>query len=134
VDSDFIRIIERELPERFGGRSTDYQLVENEDGRGLTYLQLLVSPRVGPIRESNVLEKFLDLLKRAEDSPESWSQSGTEMWKQSNMLQIVRAYPIATAGGKILPFFVSKTKCLMESSTPAVTVPKGVVGVRKEME
>jgi len=127
VDTDFIRIIERELPERFGGRSTDYQLVENEDARGLTYLQLLVSPRVGPIRESHVLEKFLDLLKRAEDSPESWSQSGTEMWKQSNMLQIVRAYPIATASGKILPFFVLKTKSLMDSSTPAVAVPKVVV-------
>jgi hypothetical protein len=133
VDTDFVRIIERELPERFGGRSTDYQLVENEDGRGLTYLQLLVSPRVGLIRESNVLEKFLDLLKRAEDSPESWSQSGTEMWKQSNMLQIVRAYPIATASGKILPFFVSRTKSLTDS-TPAVAVPKGVVEVRKEME
>jgi hypothetical protein len=134
VDTDFIRIIERELPERFGGRSTDYQLVEKEDGRGLTYLQLLVSPRVGPIQESGVLDRFLNLLKRAEDSPESWSQSGTEMWKQSNMVQIVRAYPIATASGKILPFFVSKAKSDIESCAPGVAIPKSVVGVRKEME
>lgn len=110
VDTDFIRIIERELPERFGGRSTDYQLVEKEDSRGLTHLQLLVSPRVGEIQETEVLEKFLNLLKRAEDSPESWSQSGTEMWKQSNMVQIVREFPIPTVSGKILPFFVSKPK------------------------
>jgi len=110
VDTDFVRIIERELPERFGGRSTDYQLVEKEDSRGLTHLQLLVSPRVGEIDNNKVLESFLNLLKRAEDSPESWSQSGTEMWKQSNMVQIVRELPIATASGKILPFFVSKTK------------------------
>src|SRR2546430_3518414 len=110
VDTDFVRIIERELPERFGGKSTDYQLVEKEDARGLTHLQLLVSPRIGEIQETKVLDTFLNLLKRAEDSPESWSQSGTEMWKQSNMVQIVRNFPIATASGKILPFFVSKSK------------------------
>jgi hypothetical protein len=110
VDTDFVRIIERELPERFGGKSTDYQLVEKEDSRGLTHLQLLVSPRIGEIQETKVLDTFLNLLKRAEDSPESWSQSGTEMWKQSNMVQISREFPIATASGKILPFFVSKSK------------------------
>jgi hypothetical protein len=110
VDTDFVRIIERELPERFGGKSTDYQLVEKEDSRGLTHLQLLVSPRIGEIQETKVLDTFLNLLRRAEDSPESWSQSGTEMWKQSNMVQISREFPIATASGKILPFFVSKSK------------------------
>jgi hypothetical protein len=78
-----------------------------------------VSPRVGAIQESEVLEKFLNLLKRAEDSPESWSQSGTEMWKQSNMVQIVRQLPMATASGKILPFFISKPKAV---PAPAPTV------------
>ena len=110
VDTDFIRIVERDLPERFGGRSTDYQLVEKEDSRGLTHLQLLVSPRVGEIQETEVLDRFLSLLRRAEASPDSWSQSGTEMWKQSNMLQIVREFPFPTVSGKIMPFFVSKPK------------------------
>jgi len=110
VDTDFIRIVERDLPERFGGRSTDYQLVEKEDSRGFTHLQLLVSPRVGEIQETEVLDRFLSLLRRAEASPDSWSQSGTEMWKQSNMLQIVREFPFPTVSGKIMPFFVSKTK------------------------
>jgi phenylacetate-coenzyme A ligase PaaK-like adenylate-forming protein len=123
VDTDFIRIIERELPERFGGRSTDYQLVEKEDSRGLTHLRLLVSPRVGEIQEIEVLDKFLNLLRRAEDSPESWSQSGTEMWKQSNMVQIVREFPIPTASGKILPFFVSKPKSV-PSGVPSVASQK----------
>lgn len=123
VDTDFVRIIERELPERFGGRSTDYQLVENEDARGLTHLQLLVSPRVGDIDNSKVLDTFLNLLKRAEDSPESWSQSGTEMWKQSNMVQIVRQLPIATASGKILPFYVAKPKAVT-NPTPSPVSPK----------
>jgi len=115
VDTDFVRIIERELPERFGGRSTDYQLVEKEGARGLTHLQLLVSPRIGEIEETMVLDTFLNLLKRAEDSPESWSQSGTEMWKQSNMVHIVRDYPMPTAGGKILPFY------LLKQAIPAVS-------------
>ncbi|PYU50664.1 MAG: hypothetical protein DMG56_19690 [Acidobacteria bacterium] len=110
VDTDFIRIVERDLPERFGGRSTDYQLVEKEDSRGFTHLQLLVSPRVGEIQETEVLDRFLNLLRRAEASPDSWSQSGTEMWKQSNMLQIVREFPVPTVSGKIMPFFVSKPK------------------------
>jgi len=110
VDTDFIRIVERDLPERFGGRSTDYQLVEKEDSRGFTHLQLLVSPRVGEIQETEVLDRFLSLLRRAEASPDSWSQSGTEMWKQSNMLQIVREFPFPTVSGKIMPFFVSKPK------------------------
>lgn len=110
VDTDFIRIIERDLPERFGGKSTDYQLVEKEDSRGFTHLQLLVSPRIGEVKESDVLDRFLNLLRRAEDSPDAWSQSGTEMWKQSNMVQIVRGLPVAAASGKILPFFITKPR------------------------
>jgi len=85
-------------------------LVEKEDSRGFTHLQLLVSPRVGEIQETEVLDRFLNLLRRAEASPDSWSQSGTEMWKQSNMLQIVREFPVPTVSGKIMPFFVSKPK------------------------
>ena len=109
VDTDFIRIIERELPETFGGKSTDYQLVEEEDAKGLPHLRLLVSPRVGNVDESEVLSTFMVLLKRAEDSPESWAQSGTEMWNQSGMVRIKRDFPIPTASGKILPFYLSKS-------------------------
>jgi hypothetical protein len=72
-----------------------------------------------------VLDTFLNLLKRAEDSPESWSQSGTEMWKQSNMVQIVRQLPIATASGKILPFYVAKPKAVSNPNpTPSAVSPK----------
>jgi hypothetical protein len=45
------------------------------------------------------------------------------MWKQSNMVQIVREYPIATASGKILPFFISKSKSVT-SAEPSVAAPK----------
>ncbi|MFZ0142971.1 MAG: hypothetical protein WAL08_01335 [Candidatus Sulfotelmatobacter sp.] len=108
VDTDFVRIIEKELPESFGGKSTDYQLVEEEDGRGFTHLELLVSPRVGKVNEGEVLDKFMTLLKRGEASPESWAQSGTEMWRQSSMVRIRRDFPVCTPSGKILPFQLGK--------------------------
>jgi CYTH domain-containing protein len=110
VDTDFIRIIEKELPENFGGKSTDYQLVEEEDPKGLSHLLLLVSPRIGGINEKNALSIFMGLLKQGEDSPESWAQSGTEMWMQSKMVDVVREYPIPTASGKILPFHLLKPR------------------------
>ncbi len=110
VDTDFVRIIEKELPEAFGGKSTDYQLIEEEDSEGFTRLNLLVSPRVGKLNEGQVLEKFMTLLRRGEASPESWAQSGVEMWRQSHTVRIKRDYPVSTASGKILPFQLSKPK------------------------
>src|SRR5579872_2668380 len=85
VETDFVRIIEKDLPEAFGGRSTDYQLVEQEDSRGLTQLCLFVSPRLGHIPEQDIVKKFMESLGKAEDS--WWAQSGTEMWKQSEVLR-----------------------------------------------
>lgn len=108
VDTDFVRIIEKDLPENFGGKSTDYQLIEEEDSKGFTHLQLLVSPRVGEIDEAAVLDKFLMLLRCGEASPESWSQSGIVMWQQSGMVRIRRDFPVCTASGKILPFQLGK--------------------------
>jgi hypothetical protein len=108
VDTDFIRIIEEELPATFGGKSTDYQLLEEEDAKGLTHLQLLVSPRVGEVNEAKVLDRFMTLLRRGEASPESWAQSGVEMWRQSSMVTVKRDYPVGTASGKILPFQIRK--------------------------
>lgn len=107
VETDFISILEKELPEMFGGRSTDYQLVEGEDERGLTELRLLVSPSVGDVREEMVLAKFLELMHGSKGS--SWAQPGTEMWKQSGLVKVDRSTPIPTAGGKLLPFYLLKT-------------------------
>jgi hypothetical protein len=108
VDTDFINIIEKKLPERFGGQSTDYQLVEEEDQKGLNRLKLLVSPRLTSIDEKAVSEAFIKLLKNSEDSPESWAQSGTEMWNQARTVRVVREYPLPTRSGKILPFHIEK--------------------------
>lgn len=109
VDTDFIHIIENELPRRYGGQSTDYQLVEEEDARGLTRLRLLVSPRLGSVDEQELAEVFIELLKRGENSPESWTQSGSDMWAQARTFRVKREYPIPTKSGKILPFHIIKS-------------------------
>ncbi|PYJ60623.1 MAG: hypothetical protein DME24_08835, partial [Verrucomicrobia bacterium] len=108
VDTDFIRIIEKELPGRFGGQSTDYQLIEEEDGKGLNRLRLLVSPRLGPLEEEGIARAFIELLRGSEQSPESWAQSGSVMWKQAGTVRVSREYPMPTRSGKILPFHLVK--------------------------
>ncbi len=89
---------------------SDYQLVEKEDNKGFNRLQLFISSRIGNIDEATVLRKFMVFLKHAEASPESWSQSGTAMWKQSGMVQVKREFPIPTASGKIVPFYLSRAQ------------------------
>lgn len=108
VDTDFVRILEKELPSRYGGKSTDYQLIEEEDARGLTRLRLLVSPRIGELDEEELVAAFINSLKSATVSPESWTQSGPEMWAQARTLRVRREYPIPTRSGKILPFHIVK--------------------------
>ncbi len=108
VDTDFIHIIENELPKKFGGQSADYQLIEEEDEKGLTHLKLLISPRLEDINEREVIDTFVRLLKKSEHSPESWSQSGSEMWIQARTIRVKREYPIPTKSAKILPFHILK--------------------------
>jgi hypothetical protein len=108
VDTDFIRIIEEILPNKFGGQSTDYQLIEEEDPNGLTYLNLLISPGLKISDERAVVDTFVRCLKKSEDSPESWAQSGSEMWNQAGTIRIKREYPIPTKRAKILPFHILK--------------------------
>ncbi|MFP4163574.1 MAG: hypothetical protein ACLFQB_06715 [Chitinispirillaceae bacterium] len=104
VDTDFIHIIEKELPEKFGGHSADYQLVEEEDEKGFSRMRLLVSPRLGSVDENAIVSSFIEMLRNSESSPESWAQSGSVMWDQARVLRIKRDYPVSTPSGKILPF------------------------------
>ena len=51
----------RDTAPRFGGAATDYQLVEETDGP-CQRSSLIVSPRVGPVDESGVVEVVLAAL------------------------------------------------------------------------
>ena len=118
VNTDFVWIIESKLPEAFGGKSTDYQLVEGESKNGIPHLRLLISPRVGTINESEVVKTFLRFLQHAEDR--LWAQSGTEMWSQSGMIRVTRQIPMPTASGKILPFYSLKPTQRTHNATGGV--------------
>ena len=58
---DLIRLVEEVLPAQFGGGPTDYQFVEVERD-GLPRVDLLVSPRLGPLNEPAVAAAVLDFL------------------------------------------------------------------------
>jgi hypothetical protein len=97
LDADVIRVLEEVLPARFGGGSTDYQLLEQEDEHGQPRLSLLVHPALGQLDPAAVADAFLSGIG---------SGSGTErvmalQWRQAGLLRVERRPPRATGSGKI---------------------------------
>ncbi len=103
VHTELLRILEETLPARFGGASTDYQLVEEVRAGGLDQLVLIVSPRVGAVDEVLVRDTFLDELSR-----DGWSERlMAGMWERAGTVIVRRQEPVPTRAGKILPFHVA---------------------------
>jgi hypothetical protein len=103
VHSDLVRILEDVLPGRFGGASTDYQLVEEARASGLAQLVLIVSPRVGAVDEGMVRRTFLDELGR-----DGWSgRLMAGALDRAGTVIVRRQEPVITKAGKILPFHVT---------------------------
>jgi phenylacetate-coenzyme A ligase PaaK-like adenylate-forming protein len=102
VGSDMVRILERELPARFGGSPLDYQLLEQEDERGFTRLYLVVSPRIALADEQAVI----DTVMRALSETNAAADAARAVWAQANTLQIKRMEPILNARGKFNPLHV----------------------------
>jgi hypothetical protein len=100
LGTECVRIIEEVLPREFGGRSTDYQLLEVEDDQHLTRLHLVVSPSVGPVDEEKVLARFQQEIK----NPVPRGDTLPPMWRQADTIKVVRREPVPTAAGKLLPF------------------------------
>ncbi len=94
LGTECVRVIEEVLPREFGGRSTDYQLLEVEDADRLTRLHLVVSPTVGPIDGERLVARFID----AAGLPQM------DRWQQAGTIKVVRQEPVPTAAGKLLPF------------------------------
>ncbi len=97
LDVEIVRVLEEELPKRFGGGPTDYQLLEDEHNDGRPNIRLVVHPRIGNLEEGNVKEMFLRLIA---------SDSGAErltslLWRDADAVSIERSVPRATATGKI---------------------------------
>src|SRR5262249_61986177 len=80
--SELLRLIEDVLPERFGGHPTDYQFVEEEEG-GLSRVSLVVSPRIGPVDEPELVAAVLELLGSSPHATGGhWLMA--DYWKRAN--------------------------------------------------
>jgi hypothetical protein len=98
LDADAIAALEEVLPARFGGSSTDYQLVEQEAADGQPRLVLIVSPRVGPVDGTEVASVLLAAL----GAGSSASRVGELLWRERGLLRVERREPLAVASGKVL--------------------------------
>ena len=102
VRSDLLRVLEEVLPERFGGTSADYQVVEEEGRNGIPQVSLIVSPKIGQIDEETARETFLGGLER------DGGLERVKTWRRAGTVRIKRQWPVATKAGKILPFHLVK--------------------------
>jgi hypothetical protein len=99
-----VTLLERTLPERFGGAATDYQLVEDLDG-ALPSLSIVVSPRVGEIDDQDVVEVVLSELAHGGAA----GQDISRIWRDARTLRVIRREPYATRRmSKILPVHVKR--------------------------
>jgi hypothetical protein len=104
IGTDLLHIIEKELPSRFGGASTDYQMVEEEDRNGYTRLYIYINPEVGALVDQEVIETVFSLLSRGRDGKRMMAN----IWEQAQTLQVKREQPILSARGKLLPLHIHK--------------------------
>ena len=104
VSTDLVRILEEILPARFGGSSTDFQMVEEEDEKGHTYLSIVASPRLGAVDEADLIRTVLDELGKGAAGRKMMST----LWNQAKTLRVQRVEPFVTARGKLMPLHIHR--------------------------
>jgi hypothetical protein len=104
LDSDLIRILEADLPARFGGAPTHYQLVEEEDPRGRPDLRLLVHPAVGRVDTEAVAAAFIEAISTGSGAERIMGRA----WRDGGLPRVERRAPLATASGKVQHLHVSR--------------------------
>lgn len=104
IGNDLLRVLEQELPTRFGGTLLDYQLMEQEDEKGFTRLFLVIHPSVKIADEHEVIKCVLDALRAF--SP--MADAARTVWQNAQTLQIKRQEPVWTASGKLMPLHVQR--------------------------
>jgi hypothetical protein len=98
--ADLQRILEEVLPRRFGGTSTDYQLLEEQTSGGLPRYVFLVSPEVGAIDERTLVRVFLEEASRLR-RPYPFM---LDQWAQGDAIRVRRERPRPTGRGKLASF------------------------------
>lgn len=96
------RVVEEVLPTTFGGGPLDYQAIEEEGEDGISYLALLVSPRLTSVKEREVIDVFIRELRKGGSKNRRMADS----WQEVGAIRIFRRDPEPTRGGKVFPFQV----------------------------
>ncbi len=104
VGSEMIRILEEVLPRHFGGSPLDYQLMEEEDEKGFTRLNLIISPKIRIHDEKEVTDTILKALGEGSVS----ADLARAIWSQAGSMRIKRMEPIWTERGKLMPLHLSQ--------------------------
>jgi hypothetical protein len=99
VGSEMLDVLERVLPQRFGGTPLDYQLMEEELDSGLTQLSLVVSPEIKIDSEAELVEAVVSALHERSVA----ADMAQTVWREARTLKIKRAEPEMTARGKLMP-------------------------------
>ena len=108
MSSEFLRIFEEVLPERYGGASVDYQLVEEEDEKGFIRLVIYIHPRLNAVNETHVLETINKELRKGGNFRQETRDMMLDMWAKAGAMRVRREPPLATGHGKVLPFHVKR--------------------------
>jgi len=103
VGSDMLHILEEVLPAACGGSPLDYQLLEAEDEKGFTHLDLIVSPQV-VADDDRVLEILRDAIARANPG----AGVAESIWGQAGSLRVRRMEPVWTGRGKLMSLHVDR--------------------------
>jgi hypothetical protein len=101
LGSDIIELVEEVLPAAHGGRPTDYQFVEEQNG-AVTEVSILVSPRVALEDEQAVVNTVLRFLTLRS----SGHRLMAAFWQQGRTLRVQRREPYVTAASKTPPLRV----------------------------
>jgi hypothetical protein len=87
-----------EVVEAAGGGPDSYQLRHHEDATGAAHLVIVVAPDVR-IREDDLVETFLDRLL----AHDRHTKVSARLWQELGTIEVQRAEPDLTAGGKLAP-------------------------------
>jgi hypothetical protein len=100
--SEIEKLLEERLPALFGGESVDYQLTEEENADGFTRYKLLINPRLNKTDCNIVKDVVLSEIKKLDTAKNLLY----DIWSKADVFEVSYEKPIATARGKIYPFYI----------------------------
>lgn len=102
IGQEMVKILEQDLPGRFGGSMFDYQLMEEEDSRGQTRLYLIISPRVEISDENQVIDFMHNALRNSSPA----ADAARMLWQNAKTIQLKRMEPIWGNRGKFQSLYL----------------------------